>query len=124
MKRGDEASEKAGEALEYARQAAGMWNASDRDCVDRTRQTLESAARKAVELESLLRGEQSEIPPNLRPRVLALKAEVRRIERLVDASAAFFRTAFPVIGTESPVYNSGGALTVESRLSGSPGLQG
>ena len=43
---------------------------------------------------------------------------------LVDASAAFFRAAFPTAGGGSPVYRSGGHIRVEPAPAGSQGVQG
>ena len=76
------------------------------------------------EAENLLRCVQGTGSAQLRPRVLELKAEALRIERLVDASSAFFRSAFPTAGGGSPVYGSGGLIRVEPAQAAFQGVQG
>ena len=121
--------ESIGECLNELRRAADLWNAVDLSRARQCRETLESVARKMTEAESLLRGEllrgqAGARSAELRPRVQELKTEALRIERLVDASAAFFRAAFPTAGGGSPVYGRGGQIRVEPAAATSQGVQG
>jgi len=116
--------ESVGECLRELRLATELWNAADLPRVRECQETLESVARKMADAENLLRNAPGRDAAKLRPRILELKTEVLRIERLVDASAAFFRAAFPTAGGGSPVYRSGGHIRVEPAPAGSQGVQG
>jgi hypothetical protein len=116
--------ESVGECLRELRLATELWNAADLPRVRECQETLESVARKMADAESLLRNAPGRGSAKLRPQVLELKTEALRIERLVDASAAFFRAAFPTAGGGSPVYGSGGHIRVEPAPAGSQGVQG
>lgn len=113
-----------GECLEELRSAAELWNAADLSRAQQCREMLESVAGKMADAESLLRHAPGNGVAELRPQVLELKTEALRIERLVDASAAFLRVAFPTTGGGSPVYSSGGHIRVERASDASQGLQG
>jgi hypothetical protein len=116
--------ESIGECLQELRVATDLWNAVDLSRVQKCQEMLESVARKMADAENLLRNAPGSGSAKLRPRVLELKTEALRIERLVDASAAFFRAAFPAAGGGSPVYGSGGHLRVEPAPAASQGVQG
>jgi|SRR5580692_8888323 hypothetical protein len=116
--------ESIGECLQELRVATDLWNAVDLSRVQKCQEMLESVARKMADAENLLRNAPGSGSAKLRPHVLELKTEALRIERLVDASAAFFRAAFPAAGGGSPVYGSGGHLRVEPAPAASQGVQG
>lgn len=118
------ALESLGEALKELRQAAVLWNAVDLSRAQQCRETLESVARKMTDAESLLRSEPGAGSAQIKPRLVELKTEALRMERLVDASAAFFRAAFPAAGGGSPVYGSGGHIRLEPPAAGPQGVQG
>ena len=63
-----------------------------------------------ADAESLLRDAPGDGLAELRPQVLEFKTEALRIERLVDASAAFLRVAFPMTGGGSP-FTAQGAIS-------------
>jgi hypothetical protein len=115
--------ESIGECLKELRLAADLWNAADVSRARQCRETLESVAVKMADAESLLRNAPGTASAELRPQVLELKAEALRIQRLVDASAAFLRAAFPAAGGGSPVYGSGGHIRVEPAPAASQGVQ-
>ena len=112
------------QSLKELRLAGTLWNAVDLIRIGQCREMLEVVARKMAEAENLLRSEQGSGSAELRPQVLELKTEARRIERLVDASSAFFRSAFPTAGGGSPVYGSGGLIRVEPAQAAFQGVQG
>jgi hypothetical protein len=116
--------ESIGECLQELRLATDLWNAVDLSRVQKCQETLEFVGLKMADAESLLRNAPGSGSAKLRSRVLELKAETLRLERLVDASAAFFRAAFPTAGGGSPVYGSGGHIRVEQASAASQGVQG
>ncbi len=116
--------ESIGECLQELRLAAGLWNAADLSRAQQCREMLESVARKMADAESMLGNAPGSGSAKLPPQVSELKTEVLRIERLVDASAAFLRVAFPTAGGGSPVYGAGGLIRVEPAPAASQGVQG
>jgi hypothetical protein len=113
-----------GDCLRELQSAADLWNAVDLSRAEQCREMLESVARKMADAERLLRHAPDNGSAELRPHVLELKAEALRIERLVDASAAFLRAAFPTAGGGSPVYGSGGHIRVDQASAASQGVEG
>ncbi len=106
------------QARDRIRQAMTEWNAADLERVDRSRELLMSAVGEMRIFESAVRA--GDIPPTaeLYSTILAAKAEVAQVTRVVDACVAFHRGLAALAGGAPPVYNADGQIAEEV-----PGLE-
>jgi hypothetical protein len=105
----DSALDRVVQAAERVEKAAGEWNAVDLIEIGECVSALEASAGDLSAAFTVLQGYHSS-PAGLRANLLNLKKSAGRLERLVDASAAFLRSA-PGLACDRPVlYQADGAI--------------
>ena len=96
------------------RQALTGWNAADLPRVQDSCQLLAAAAVDLRLFESAVRTGEVPATPELCDAVLAVKKEVVKATRVVDACVAFHRGLAARTGGAPPVYNAEGCIAEES----------
>jgi hypothetical protein len=105
----DAARDRVVQAAERVEKAAGEWNAVDFTLIGECVSALEVSAADLSAAFTVLQ-ECRTSPSGLRANLLNLKRSTGRLERLVDASAAFLRSA-PGLACDQPVlYQADGAI--------------
>ena len=96
------------------RRAMESWNAADLERVEQCCRLLSEAVGDLRVFESAVR--KGEVPPSeaLCAALLAVKQDVARATRVVDACAAFHRGLAASSGEAPPVYNAEGCIEEES----------
>lgn len=103
---------------------ADRWNAVDLSRIDSCVSALEASAADLCAADGILKGFPARPGSSFRTSVLDLKKAAVRLERLVDASAAFLRSA-PGLACDQPVlYQPGGVIRQVAPPSEAPGLKG
>jgi len=106
MTRPSSALDRVVQAAERVEEAAGEWNAVDLTVISKCVSALEASAADLSAALTVIQGSDPERhqanPSGLRANLLNLKKSVGRLERLVDASAAFLRSA-PGLACDQPV---------------------
>lgn len=104
--------------LERARQgilqALADWNAADLPQVGKSCQLLTAAAADLRLFENSVCAGEVAATPELCSAILAVKQDVVRATRVVDACVAFHRGLAARTGGAPPVYNSEGCIAEES----------
>lgn len=95
------------------RQALAQWSAADLPRVENSCALLAAAVGDMRVFESAVRSGDVPHTAALRSTILAVKKEVVRATRVVDACAAFHRGLAARTGGVSPVYNADGRLAHE-----------
>ncbi len=102
-------------AEQRVREAADQWNAVDIAAIGHCVSTLECSAMDLNDAAEILKGSSMETGNVIRSKVRDLKKAISRLERLVDASAAFLRGAPGLGSDETGLYQAGGSV-LESNL--------
>jgi hypothetical protein len=92
------------------REAADQWNAVDLSSIGDCVSALERSAADLSDSTELLKTSSTSTGSVIRSKVHDLKKAVFRLERLVDASAAFLRGAPGSGGVDSSLYQAGGSV--------------
>jgi hypothetical protein len=116
------------QAAERVENAAGEWNAVDLTVIGKCVSALEASAGDLSAALTILPGSDLKgyqaTRSSLRANLLNLKESVGRLERLVDASAAFLRSA-PGLACGQPVlYQADGVICQVAAVSEMGGMQG
>lgn len=112
------------QADQRLKQIAGRWNAVDLSAIGNCVSALEASSTDLCAAAEILKSSPARPGSPLRANVLDLKQSVARLERLVDASAAFLRSA-PGLACDQPVlYQAGGVVRQPASFSETPGMQG
>ena len=96
------------------RQALSEWNAADLARVEHCCRLLSAAAGDLRIFESAVRAGEVPVTAELRSALLAVKRQVVRATRVVDACVAFHRGLAARTGGAPPVYNAEGCIAEES----------
>jgi len=119
---------KAIEHIERAEQrvadAADRWNAVDLAAIGSCVSALEASATDLCAAVGILKGLPTGSGSLLRTNVLDLKRAAVRLERLVDASAAFMRSAPGLACDEPALYRADGVIRPVAPPSEASGMQG
>ena len=109
---GTAATEHISAAGKYVRTATDSWDATDLGGIGNCVSALEHSAAELTLAGKIL----NELPlgagRQLTAALIALKRDTGRLERLVDASSAFLRSAPGAGGDESPEFYRPGGLTL------------
>ena len=92
------------------REAADQWNAVDLAAISRCMSALESSAADLSDATEILKTDSTVTGSVIRSTVQDLKKAASRLERLVDASAAFLRGAPGPGGFDTMSYRAGGSV--------------
>lgn len=119
-----DALESVKQAAQSVKDVADRWNAIDLATLTDFIAGLE---RSACDLSASLQFLETSPPPPanvIRSAILNLKKDAARIERLVDASAAFLRSAPGLASGHDGIYQAGGAIVPVSLPFEIRGMQG
>jgi hypothetical protein len=120
----DQASRLLSNAKGRVSKAAAQWNAVSLPLIEECTRSLEHSASDLTEVVRLIKDARIEAPGDIRSAVSDLKKAASRLERLVDASAAFWRLAPGSNANEPLVYESNGAFRPNTGAPESQGMQG
>jgi hypothetical protein len=123
MKPRNQALDRIVQAEQRVRDVADRWSAVDLSRIGSCVSALEAAATDLCAAKGILKGLPASPGSLLRTSVLDLKKAAVRLERLIDASAAFLRSA-PGLACDQPVlYQAGGVIRQMAPPSETPGMQ-
>jgi hypothetical protein len=124
MKPRNQALDRIVRAERRVKDVADQWSAVDLSRIGSCVSALEAAATDLCAAKGILKGLPASNGSLLRTSVLDLQRAAGRLERLVDASAAFLRSA-PGLACDRPVlYQAGGSIHQVAPPSEAPGLKG
>jgi len=119
-----EVIEHSSQAAHRVSDAAERWDATDLSAVVDCAATLESSAADLTLVLEILRKCPAESGSLLRSHIICLKKSAARLERLVDASSAFLRSAPGVVCENPGFYRAGGSMRPIELLADGQGVQG
>jgi len=118
-------NEQVRQAERLVRTAADRWDAADLSNIGSCISVLESSVGSLTAASKMLKEGSPEDTRNLLRTMLAgVRKDANRLQRLVDASAAFLRGVPGTPHAEIAFYRPGGSTQSIDAESGAPGLQG
>jgi len=111
-------------ARDLVRTAADHWNGASLSAIASSLSVLESSVASLAEASSILDRSTGMAGNEMRTALLALKADATRLQRLVDASAAFLRGLPGAQSADVELYQPGGSTRILVTGPGAWGLQG
>jgi hypothetical protein len=111
-------------ARDLVRTAADHWDASSLSTVGNSVSVLESSVANLAAASEILSDSRELAGHEIRASLLVLKMDVDRLQRLVDASAAFLRHLPGAQSADVELYQSGGSTSLIAMGDDVQGLQG
>jgi hypothetical protein len=118
------AQEQIGRARDLVRTAADHWDAASLHSIGNSVSVLESSAGSLTAASEILSGSPETAGNEMRASLLELKTDAKRLQRLVDASAAFLRHLPGAQSAEVELYQPGGSTRLIVTGMDTAGLQG
>jgi len=118
------AQEQISRARDLIRSAADHWDAADLSIIGNSVSVLESSVASLTAASSLLNSSPEMAGNEMRASLLRLKTDADRLQRLVDASAAFLRGAPGAQSADVELYQPGGSTRLIVTAPDAWGLQG
>lgn len=120
----DTVQEKIARSEKRVKEAADRWNAVDLSAISQCLSALEYSATDLSEAVTTLKESAVTSGSLVRSNVASLRIAAFRLERLVDASAAFLRLAPGLDCDGAGFYQSGGSICCSVSPVGMRGIQG
>lgn len=111
-------------AQDLIRTAADHWDATDLSAIGESASVLESSVGSLAAASRILNASQEITGSEMRASLLGLKADADRLQRLVDASAAFLRYLPGAQSADVELYQPGGSTRLIPAGPDAWGLQG
>jgi hypothetical protein len=118
------AQEKIARSEKRVKDAADRWNAVDLSAISQCLSALEYSATDLSEAVTALKESAVTSRSLVRSNITSLRIAALRLERLVDASAAFLRLAPGLDCDGAGLYQSGGSICCSVLPAGMQGIQG
>ena len=118
------AQEQIRRARDLVRTAADQWDAASLSTIGNSVSALESSVGSLTAAAGIMNGSHEMAGNEMRASLLGLKTDADRLQRLVDASAAFLRGLPGAQSAEVQVYEPGGSARLIVAGPEALGLQG
>jgi hypothetical protein len=118
------AQEQIRRARDLVRTAADHWDAASLSAIGNSVSALESSVGSLTAATRILDGSQQMAGNEMRASLLGLKTDADRLQRLVDASAAFLRGLPGAQSSDVELYQPGGSTRLIATEPDTWGLQG